>query len=229
MSGADSAALLPPDHRQRVVVDSTAMAWTESPSPGVWRKRLEHFGPPERGRVTSLVRYDAGTEFPFHKHPEGEEFLVLEGTFEDQNGRYPAGSFVLNPDGTSHAPWTDDGCLLFVKLRQFAGADRTQAVVDTDALDWQPGSAPGHTYKMLYAQDGYPEVIRLVRFEAGARAARHAHPGGEEIYILEGSLKDENGTYGAGTWARFPDASMHEPISEDGCLLYIRTGALPAE
>ena len=67
MSGADSAALLPPDHRQRVVVDSAAMAWIESPSPGVWRKRLEHFGPPERGRVTSLVRYDAGTEFPFHQ------------------------------------------------------------------------------------------------------------------------------------------------------------------
>ena len=82
---------------------------------------------------------------------------------------------------------------------------------------------------MLYAQDGFPEVIRLVRFEAGARAARHRHQGGEEIFVLEGELEDDDGTYGAGTWARLPDGSAHEAVSNRGCLLYVRTGALPAE
>ena len=219
---------LPPHPERRVVVDSAAMEWTESPRAGVWRKRLEHFGPAERGRVTSLVRFDPGAGFPFHPHPEGEEFLVLEGIFRDEFASYPAGTFVLNPEGTAHAPDSEDGCLLFVKLRQYEGDDRPQTVIDTQALDWQPGAAPGHEVKWLYRQDGHRESIRLVRFAPGARAPRHRHPGAEEIFVLEGTLRDEDASYGAGTWARFPDGSEHEPTSDEGCLLYIRTGHLPA-
>ena len=64
-----------------------------------------------------MVRFDPGARFPRHAHPDGEEILVLDGVFSDETGDYPAGSHLLNPDGTSHAPWSGLGCTLFVKLR----------------------------------------------------------------------------------------------------------------
>ena len=50
-------------------VDTQGMDWAPSPSPTVWRKRIEHSGPAEAGRVTSVVRYDAGSSFHAHPHP----------------------------------------------------------------------------------------------------------------------------------------------------------------
>jgi len=93
------------------------MGWQASPSPTVWRKRLELIGPAESGRVTSIVRYDPGSSFPAHPHPDGEEILVLEGTFSDEHGRYPAGSYLLNPEGFSHGRVLSRGRLP-IRLRQ---------------------------------------------------------------------------------------------------------------
>ncbi len=71
---------------RRAVMETATMTWQESPSPSVRRKRLELTGPVEAGRVTSIVRYAPNSEFPAHEHPDGEEILVLEGTFSDQHG-----------------------------------------------------------------------------------------------------------------------------------------------
>ena len=75
-----------------------------SPSGAVLRKRLHLVGPPESGQVTSVVRYQPGATFPEHGHPEGEEILVLDGTFSDEHGDWPAGTYLLNPEGFHHAP-----------------------------------------------------------------------------------------------------------------------------
>ena len=103
----------------RAVMHGADMDWQASPSPTVWRKRFYRDGPTEAGIVTSLVRYDAGSTFPTHHHPDGEEIFVLDGIFSDEHGDYPAGTYLLNPDGTSHSPHSKDGCTLFVKLRQY--------------------------------------------------------------------------------------------------------------
>ena len=84
------------DLSQRAVVNSNNVEWIPSPAPGVWRKPLERDGD-EVARLTSIVRYDPGCAFPEHEHGGGEEFFVLEGTFEDEFGAYPAGTFVKNP------------------------------------------------------------------------------------------------------------------------------------
>ena len=101
--------------RQRVGVDSAARAWQPSPSGTVWRKRLHRVGPAESAQVTSIVRYDRGATFPVHDHPEGEEILVLQGIFSDEHGDWPAGTYLLNPDGFRHAPFSRQGCVLYVK------------------------------------------------------------------------------------------------------------------
>lgn len=213
------------DFSRRVVVDTEAMAWEPSPSGTVWRKPLYRQGG-EFGPVTSLVRYAPGGVFRPHSHPQGEEILVLDGVFADDRGEYPTGVYLLNPDGSEHAPRSEVGCMLFVRLRQYAGADRPRWVLDTTAMDWRPGLLAGLHIKPLYAQAGYPEQMSLVRWAPGVRFPRHAHAGGEEILVLEGELGDEHGLYRRGCWLRLPHLRDHAPYSETGCLLYVRVGGL---
>ena len=212
-----------PDPDQRAVVDTHAMDWESSPSGTVWRKPLYRTGG-ESGPVTSLVHYAPGGAFPPHEHPEGEEILVLDGVFSDEHGDYPPGSYLLNPHGTRHAPRSDEGCTLFVRLRQLPGEQRRQVALNTREEVWRPGVMEGLSVKPLYSQAGFPENMALVNWAPGTHFHRHVHPGGEEIYVLEGELADEHGTYPAGTWLRNPHMSEHTPWSEPGCLIYVRVG-----
>ena len=214
------------DMSRRVAIDTAAMAWQPSPSPGVWRMRLELIGGPETGRVTSLVRYEADSQFPAHPHPDGEEILVLDGVFSDQHGDFPAGSFLLNPDGVRHAPGSVAGCVLFVKLRRHPGTDRHRAAIDTAALDWQKAERPGIWTKPLYGAPPYPETMALMRMEAGAGRPARDIPGGEEMLVIEGTLEDAHGHYGAGSWIREPGPQRGAMSSPDGCVLYVKSGRL---
>lgn len=217
------------DFTKRVVVATADMDWQASPSPSVWRKRLDHSGPAEAGRVTSLVRFDANSEFPLHDHPGGEEILVLEGTFSDEHGDYGAGTYLLNAEGFSHAPFSKPGCVLFVKLRQYPGDHRAQVIVDTNTEAWNAGRVEGVEVMPLYGEDGHPEPMRFVRFAPGAQVADDPHPGGEEVFVVDGVVEDEYGRYPKGTWFRSPVGSHHAPFSNEGCLLYVKVGHLTPE
>ena len=72
----------------------------------------------------------------------------------------------------------------------------------------------------------FPEQIRLVTLAPGTRAPEHEHPGGEEIFVIAGSLCDDAGRYETGTWVRYPHGSRHAPHTEDGCTLYVKTSHL---
>ena len=207
-------------------VDTGQLAWTKSPSGTVWRKRVHLVGPPETGQVTSVVRYEAESNFPSHEHPDGEELLVLEGVFSDEQGDWPAGTFLLNPEGFRHAPFSKEGCVLFVKLRQLPGADRRHVAVDTHTLDWQSSPTPGVMHKPLYAQDGYTDTMALEKCDAGARPGPVSYSGGAEIFVVDGTISDENARYGSGNWLRFPVGAEHRPYTDDGCVLYIKRGGL---
>ena len=212
------------DLRLRVTVATAAMPWAPSPSPGVWRKRVHRVGPAESGQVTSVVRYDAGSLFPVHEHPEGEEILVLEGVFTDERGDWPAGSYLLNPEGFRHAPSSREGCVIFVKLRQFPGRDRRQVAINAKAIDWRPGELAGMDVKPLYSQESFDDVMRLERFAAGFGPGKRDYAGGAEFFVLGGEFSDESGRYGAGDWLRLPAGGSHRPQSTRGCTVYVKTG-----
>src|SRR6267154_2567497 len=91
------------------IVDSNVLAWTPSPLPGVERRFLERDGG-EIARATSIVRYAPGGAFSPHVHDKGEEYLVLSGVFSDESGDFAQGTYVRNPPGSRHAPFTRDGC-----------------------------------------------------------------------------------------------------------------------
>ncbi len=215
------------DLKQHVVIDTNSMQWESSPSGTVWRKPLYRQGG-EFGPVTSIVKYDAGGKFRTHPHPQGEEIYVLEGEFCDDHGRYPAGTYILNPDGTEHAPYSDIGCTLFVRLRQYDGKNRQKLAVNTNDMEWRQGMVEGLNVLPLYSQTDYPENMALVRWQPDTYFPEHVHPGGEEILVLEGTFEDDHGEYPTGSWIRSPHMSRHKPYSKNGCLIYVRVGGLPA-
>jgi hypothetical protein len=147
----------------RVTVDTARMQWAPSPGRSVWRKRVHLVGLPECGQVTSVVRYEPHSSFPTHDHPGGEEIFVLDGIFSDEQGDWPAGTFLLNPEGFRHTPFSENGCVIFVKLRQFAGRERAHVVVATHALDWIQSPIPAVLEKRLYEQPGFSDHVVLER------------------------------------------------------------------
>jgi anti-sigma factor ChrR (cupin superfamily) len=210
----------------RAAVDTTRMEWAPSPRGSVWRKRVHLVGPSESGQVTSVVRYERNSSFPRHDHPEGEEILVLQGVFSDEHGDWPAGTFLLNPEGFQHAPFSNSGCVLFVKLRQFPGRERRHVVADTHSLAWEPSVIPGVAHKPLYAQTGFSDVIRLELWEPQVDLGIVSYAQGAELFVLEGEFTDEAGTYSAGYWLRLPIGSEHHPKSAEGCTLYVKRSGL---
>src|SRR5271169_5577343 len=91
------------DFGARAAVHAARLEWTPSPIPGVDRRMLDRIGD-EVARATSIVRYAPHSHFSPHTHGGGEEFLVLDGIFQDEHGDYPAGTYVRNPPTTSHTP-----------------------------------------------------------------------------------------------------------------------------
>jgi hypothetical protein len=207
--------------------DTERMPWTPSPSGSVWRKRVHLVGAPELGQVTSVVRFEPGSEFPEHGHPEGEEILVLDGVFSDHQGDWPAGTFLLNPEGFRHAPFSVPGCRLFVKLRQYPGAGRRQLALDTNELAWQPTATPGVERKPLYEQPAFSDGMCLERWQAGTAPGVIAYPKGVEFFVLDGELADEYGSHPRGGWLRLPAGGEHRPRSAGGCTLYVKRSGLP--
>lgn len=211
----------------RVIARASEMDWVTSPAGGVERKRYHRFGPPESGQVTSLVRYLPGARFPSHQHPEGEEILVIEGTFSDARGDWHAGSWLANPEGFEHAPWSDEGCLIFVKLRQYPGA-RPQAGLDTtgSAARWQPGAQTGEVLRLL--DDGrFPERITLERFPAGAAFALYAE-GGVEAFLVEGRVDVDGQELDPLSFLRLPPGEPARARVREDSLLWIKRDGVAA-
>lgn len=210
---------------QRACVDTTAMPWEPSPAKGVWRRKLDRVAA-ESGWTTSVVRYEAGHQFPAHTHPGGEEFLVLDGVFCDEHGDYPAGTYVRNPPGSSHAPFTREGCVIFVKLHQFLPGDRKWVRLNTHQGGWKSARVPGIELLELHRHGG--ELVTLVRWAPGAGLSEHVHPGGEEMFVVSGLIRDTQGNYPAGAWLRQPRLSRHQPVAgPEGALTFIKVGHLP--
>lgn len=211
------------DFAARVVIDSGAEDWIASPKPGVWRKPLAR-EEAERGHATSIVRYEPGAGFPSHGHPLGEEILVLEGTFSDETGDYPAGTYFRNPEGFRHSPFSENGCVILVKLHQFQPDDHTQLCIDSTTSQWSQGQG---NLKVLPLHEHGTESVALVHWPAGEKFNRHVHPGGEEIYVIKGEFIDEHGSYPAGTWIRSPHMSRHTPYVNEETLIWVKLGHLP--
>ena len=179
----------------------------------------------EVARATSIVRYEPGSRFSAHTHDLGEEFLVLDGVFMDEHGDYPAGTYVRNPPGSSHAPYTEEGCTIFVKLRQFDLDDRTPVRVDT-RITLHSSQALSQAFRFARYTSFAARTSRWCVGSRGPSSTRTCTWAARRSLVLEGTFSDEHGDYPAGTWLRSPHASEHQPFSHEGCLIYVKVGHL---
>jgi quercetin dioxygenase-like cupin family protein len=212
------------DFSQRAVVHAARLAWVPSPIAGVDRRMLDRIGD-EVARATSIVRYAPSSRFSPHTHGGGEEFLVLDGVFEDEHGEYPAGSYVRNPPTSSHTPGSAPGCTLFVKLWQFDPDDRTEVRLDTGTMRFVADpSRPGVAVKPLF-QD-LRETVRLERWEPGVRIDLPV-PGGIELLVVEGEFNEGGDRFAPQSWLRLPcGGSVQAVASARGCRVWVKTGHL---
>jgi len=207
------------DFARRAAVVAHDDGYVHSPESGVDRLMLDRIGG-EVARATTIVRYAPGSRFPRHEHAMGEEFLVLEGVFSDETGDYPAGNYVRNPPGSGHAPFSDPGCRILVKLRQFDADDLTQFAIDTrDERAWLRNTLPLHRHG--------GEVVRMQRLEPGARLDVDPADAGTEVFVVAGEVALDDRQWPAESWLRFPAGDQAALVASTATLLWVKTGHLP--
>lgn len=206
---------------ERIVVHTDQIAWLASPMPGVDRRMLDRIGG-EVARATTIVRYAPQSKFSEHTHTGGEEFVVLDGVFQDEHGDYPAGTYVRNPPTSAHTPRSERGCTIFVKLWQFDLRDRTQ--FRKTMADELAAPVAGIASAVLHRDER--EIVTYSHIEAGA-TLRSADPGGIELLVISGSLAESGETLGAGAWLRLPDGSpLKATAGADGAKVWMKSGHL---
>lgn len=212
------------DFSRRTAVHAARLAWVASPMAGVERRMLDRIGD-EVARATSIVRYAPGSRFLPHTHGGGEEFLVLDGIFQDEQGDYPAGTYVRNPPTSRHTPGSAPGCVLLVKLWQFDPADRQEVRVMTGGTAYAPAAGrTGVEVLPLFRDDS--EDVRLERWSSGATVDLKV-PGGVELLVLEGAFDEGNDRFERLSWLRLPAGSvLRATAGPDGCRIWIKTGHL---
>ena len=209
---------------EKAVVVPTDTDWVCSPESGVDRLMLDRISD-EVARATSLVRYAADSSFARHEHAAGEEFLVLDGVFSDEHGDYGVGTYVRNPPGSGHSPYSKNGCRILVKLRQFDPQDLQQVVVDTaDDAIWPQRSGEG----VLELHEFGSERVMMIRLATGDRLPIDSDPGGLEILLVTGSIDDDGSELAAESWIRFPAGQKNRLTASSDCLLWVKTGHLPS-
>ena len=210
------------DFSQRVVVHSDQLEWNASPMPGVDRRMLDRIGG-EVARATTIVRYVPASKFSAHTHTGGEEFIVLDGVFQDEHGDYPEGTYVRNPPTTAHTPGSEPGCTIFVKLWQFDMDDRNQ--FRKTMADELGAPVDGVATAVLHKDPR--ETVTYSHIDAGA-TLENADAGGIELLVIGGSIEEDGETLGKGAWLRLPEGQMLKAkAGSDGAKIWMKTGHLP--
>ena len=212
------------DFTRRAAVHAGQLAWTPSPMAGVERRMLDRIGD-EVARATSIVRYAPHSQFSPHTHGGGEEFLVLEGVFQDERGDYPAGCYVRNPPTSRHTPGSKSGCVIFVKLWQFDPTDRTQICVDTTAQPFLP--VPGRRgVEVLPLFERARENVRLERWAPDTMMELPA-PGGIELLVIDGGFLEGQETFAPQSWLRLPPgAALQCKAGSQGTRVWVKSNHL---
>ena len=212
------------DFSQRSLLHTAQIEWQNSPMKGVRRRILDRVGN-EVARATSIVSYDPGSHFSPHVHTGGEEFIVLEGVFQDEHGDYPAGTYIRNPPESSHTPGSVEGCTIFVKLWQFDLQDRTQVKADMNNGSFVDDATRSNVRVNTLFEDDR-ESVRLEQWAPDSVVSLDVS-GGAEILVLEGSFTEGGDQLQTLSWLRIPQGALFTADTGlDGARVWVKTGHL---
>lgn len=208
------------DFTKRAVVHGVALPWQASPIPGVERRMLDRVGD-EVARATTIVRYAPNSQFSPHTHDGGEEFLVLAGVFQDEQGDYPVGTYVRNPPTSHHRPGSVSGCVILVKLWQFDPDDRTQITLNTAQQSYRADLTRFGVSTILLFADSR-ETVQLERWEANTSIDLLV-PYGLEIFVIQGGFTESGEVFQPYSWLRLPPGSrLLAQSGAEGCQIWLK-------
>lgn len=99
-------------------------------------------------------------------------------------------------------------------------------LVRRQQLEWRPLPEPGVTgiyiKELLFDHETQRAPTILLKFEAGATYPAHNHPGGEEIFVLEGDLKLGKDHLYAGDYLYTAPDGKHAVWSQNGCVALLK-------
>jgi hypothetical protein len=226
------------DLDQRAVIRADELAWSPSPwIPGIDRKFLDRHGNGQFVPSTSIVSFGTGVKDPYHAHPHGEEFFVLSGVFTDHTGDYLPGFYVRHPIRWCHAPYVDmrnQAAVVWVKVSQIAEEDDLIIVKDTWDLDlpeWSDQSCTrGRIRRLpLFESARTGERVWIELWDAGTEHLIPQPPGGEEVFVISGTLCENGVVHPTHTWIRNPasaEGTQWARSTPDGCKLLMKSGHL---
>lgn len=213
------------DFSQRASVHAHA-PFVPSPMAGVERRMLDRIGD-EVARATTIVRFAPGSAFSAHTHSGGEEYIVLDGVFQDEYGDFPVGTYVRNPPTSAHTPASAPGCTIFVKLWQFDPEDREHVAIDMNTARPEADPVrPGVAVSALYC-DAH-EDVRLEHWEPEAEVDLDL-PGGGEFLVIDGDFEESGEAFTEQSWLRLPaGAELKAHAGVSGARVWVKTGHLSA-
>jgi hypothetical protein len=149
------------------------------------------------------------------------DFYLIAGELKERGKSYVRGTFLRRGRGASMQA-SERGALIFVyRDTEIDGA--MESTILPQQLAWFAGGGEGMRVAVIAST---PERLMLVSWVGGTTIRRHSHVRGEEIFVLEGELRDERGRYPQGTWVRLHPGAMHAPYAETPTLTLVRSGHL---
>lgn len=171
-------------------------------------------------RWTGLVSLPAGHPLVLEARARNDVYLI-GGSLEEAGLSHRVGSLLCR-QGPGRLRAGPQGALLFV-YRDRGLVGTLDETLPAAARRWHRGAGPGLAVAMLSVQH---HRLMLVAWATGARVERHAHPAGEEIFVLGGELGDECGHHPAGSWMRLFPGDGHSPWARRPSLILLRNGHL---
>lgn len=150
-----------------------------------------------------------------------KDFYILQGTLTESAASHQTGTY-LSRNAQIDLKAGPAGAMLFVYCDNSALAGSNETVAPAD-LEWHQGGAEGMQVAPLSRTN---HRLTLVSWAPGDRIGLHAHPRGEEVFVLKGELQDHRGRYPAGTWQRLYPGTNHAPFAEVATLILLRNGHL---
>ena len=109
-----------------------------------------------------------------------------------------------------------------------ATSKRTESftqLVRSHQIEWRPLAEPGVSGVFVKVLRFDKETRRaptiLLKFEAGATYPAHNHPGGEEVFVVEGDLKLGKDHLYTGDYLYTSPNGKHAARSEGGCIVLV--------
>lgn len=142
------------------------------------------------------------------------------------------GTYVRHPIHSKHQPWSDEGCLLLVKLCQMVDESEPTVVINTKEKfhDWIKGEQEGVQILPLFQNIKTGENVLLEKWNSNCTIIQNQPEGGEEIFVLEGEfIENNNITLKKYSWLRNPEKNIgkkNKRFIKKDCLIFKKTGHL---